>query len=70
MFTASNLYGQLLFSTIGAGAFLYGKKQQRLRPSLLGVALMVSPYFFSETWMVYLIGAILTAALFLGREES
>ena len=68
MFTASNLYGQLLFGTIGTGAFIYGKKQSQLKPCLLGLALMVSPYFFSETWAVYLLGTILTAALFLGRE--
>lgn len=69
MFTSSNLFGQLLFSTIGAGAFLYGRKQSLLKPSLLGVALMAFPYFLSETWMIYLVGTILTAALFFFRDQ-
>ncbi len=68
MFTSSNLFGQLLFSTIGFGAFLYGKKQCRLKSALLGVALMAFPYFLSETWMVYLLGSTLTAALFFFRD--
>ena len=68
MFTSSNLFGQLLFGTIGVAAFLYGKKQALLKTSLIAVALLAYPYFVSETWLLYLIGTILTAALFLFRD--
>ncbi len=68
MFTSSNLFGQLLFSSIGVGAFLYGKKQSLLKTSLIGVALMAYPYFVSETLPLYLVGTVLTAALFLFRD--
>lgn len=65
MFTASNLFAQLLFGAIGAAAFLYGKKTSALKPMLIGIALMGFPYFLSETWMLYLIGGGLTALLFV-----
>jgi hypothetical protein len=67
-FTASNLFGQILFGSIGMGAFIYGKKAELLRPILIGIVLMAYPYFVPATWMLYTIGVLLTAALFVFRE--
>jgi hypothetical protein len=68
MFTLPNLIGGFLFSAIGFVAFIYGKKMSLLRPTLLGIALMVYPYFCVSTWLLYGIGTLLTAALFLFKE--
>ncbi len=68
MFTASNLFGQILFGAIGMGAFVYGKKAAQFRPMLIGVALMAFPYFIGETWILYTVGTLLTGGLFFFRE--
>jgi len=68
MFSAPNLIGNFLFSGIGFIAFVYGKKMTLWKPMAIGLALMIFPYFFSDTWLLYGIGAALTAALFLFRD--
>ncbi|MFH0772648.1 MAG: hypothetical protein V1933_08540 [Candidatus Omnitrophota bacterium] len=56
-----------IFGAIGFVAFVYGKRNTLLRTMIIGIALMVYPYFFSETLAVYLIGIALTAALYFWR---
>ena len=58
----------ILFGAIGAGYFLYGKRQQEGVPMFCGFALMVFPYFVSSAWMLFLIGAALMAVPFLFRD--
>jgi hypothetical protein len=62
------LFGTILFSAIGMGAFVYGKKSGQWKPVLLGVVLMIYPYIVPETWALYAVGAALTAALFVFRD--
>jgi len=38
----------IVFSSIGLGFFIYGKKQHRLIPLISGLALMVLPYFIDS----------------------
>jgi hypothetical protein len=64
-FTAANLFGQILFGAIGLAAFIYGRKQSSFKAMLLGVAIMAYPYFVAETWLLYTIGGVLTALLFI-----
>ena len=66
-FTTANLLGQILFEAIGMGAFVYGKKQSAFKALILGIALMAFPYFVPDTLMLYTIGTVLTACLFLFR---
>jgi hypothetical protein len=66
--TAANLFGQILFGAIGLGAFIYGKKQSSFKAMLLGVAISAYPYFVAETWLLYMIGIVLTALLFVWRD--
>ena len=66
--SAATLFAGLLFGAVGMGAFAYGRKQRRALPFLIGVALMVYPYFFDDAWLLYGIGAVLIAALFMFRE--
>jgi hypothetical protein len=52
-----------LFGLIGTAVFLYGRRQRRAAPTLVGVALMVYPYFVSSTLGVVGVGALLLAGL-------
>jgi hypothetical protein len=51
------LFWGLLFSSIGLGYFIYGKRQHAPVPLVCGLALMVFPYFVSSAWTVVLVGA-------------
>jgi len=58
----------ILFGIIGWYAFMYGWKQKSIRPSIIGIVLMVYPYFVSNAYFAFAIGIALTAALFFWRE--
>ena len=66
--SAAELFAAILFSTIGFAAFVYGKKSMRVGSMVLGVALMVYPYFISELWLVYALGCALCVALYVWRD--
>lgn len=65
MLTPENLLASMIFGAFGLGAFIYGKKNALLKPMLLGLALMVYPYFVENTLMLYGVGIALTVGLFL-----
>ena len=54
----------ILFGAVGFAAFLYGKRLVLPRPMIIGVILMVYPYFVSQAWLLYGIGTLLTIGLF------
>ncbi|HQR60606.1 MAG TPA: hypothetical protein PLH03_04485 [Methylophilaceae bacterium] len=62
------LFAIVMFGIVGFAAFRYGKKNGRLNPMLLGVGLMVYPYFISQIWLLYVIGCVLCAALYFLRD--
>jgi len=51
----------ILFGSIGAGYFIYGKKQRQVVPLLTGLALCVYPYFISHGYAIVVVGLVLTA---------
>ena len=51
----------LLFGSIGLGFFVYGKKQKAVVPMVCGLALMIFPYFVSNTIVLVASGAMLIA---------
>lgn len=57
----------LLFSTIGLGFFMYGKKQHALVPLACGLVLMIYPYFMSNAIVLVVIGLVLIAITYLVR---
>lgn len=57
--TAQLLLG-VLFSSIGLGYFIYGKKQKVTVPWVCGLALMIFPYFVGNTTMLTTIGILLS----------
>ena len=49
----------MAFGTIGLAFFVYGKKQSAIAPLACGLALMVFPYFLTNTILLIAIGVIL-----------
>ena len=57
MDTSQLLLG-VLFSSIGLGYFIYGKKQKVIVPFICGLILMIFPYFIENTWLIMLVGSV------------
>ena len=51
----------VLFSSIGLGYFIYGKKQKVTVPFIVGLVLMVFPYFIESNALLGGIGILLSA---------
>jgi hypothetical protein len=66
MDVASLLWG-VLFSSIGVGYFIYGRKQQQLVPLLCGIGLMGFTFFVSNNWVLVSIGVGLMAVPYFFR---
>ena len=64
---ASLLFWGLIFSSIGIGFFVYGKKQQAIVPLLCGLALMIFPYFVSNVIVLVVVGVALMAIPYFVR---
>ena len=60
MSTATLILG-ILFSAIGCGYLVYGRKQRRAVPFVVGVFLLVLPAVVSNAWAEAGVGAILVA---------
>lgn len=63
------IFGMLLFSFLGMAAYWYGKRMQKTTSKWLGVALMFYPYAVTQTWLLYLVGAVLCAAVLWDRKN-
>lgn len=66
MNTGELLWG-LLFSSVGLGYFIYGRRQHKTIPLLSGLALMVYPYFMPNTVALLIVGAIFVAVPYFLR---
>ena len=55
----------ILAGAIGAGYFIYGKRQTRIVPMVAGILLCVYPYFTDSVVWLLVIGVPLRAAPFL-----
>ena len=66
--TLWSIVGGLIFSGIGFLALKHGRKHGRFNFMLIGAALMVYPYFVPGTAMIFLVGSVLSAALYFSRE--
>jgi hypothetical protein len=61
MGSAAGLLWGVFFSSLGLGYFMYGKKQKAAVPFACGVALMLYPYFVTNTIMLVVVGVTLAA---------
>ena len=66
MSTALLLWG-VVFSSIGLGYFVYGKRQRAPVPLVVGLALMTYPYFIGDPWLLVGVGTALTAVPYFVR---
>ncbi|WP_173910134.1 amino acid transport protein [Acinetobacter sp. Marseille-Q1618] len=48
----------VLFSSIGLGYFIYGKKQQHTMALVCGIVLMVYPYFIENITLLIVVGIV------------
>ena len=55
------LLGSILFGIVGYVVFRRGRRLQRTGLNRVGIALMVYPYAISETWLLWAVGALLSA---------
>ena len=56
---ATQLFLGVIFSSIGLGYFMYGKKQKMTIPLACGLILMIYPYFIESTALLSVVGVIL-----------
>ncbi len=63
----SLLLWSLLFSSIGLGYFIYGKRQKAVVPLFCGLGLMIYPYFVSNTLLLVAIGVALMVLAYFVR---
>ncbi len=57
---ATQLFLGVIFSSIGLGYFMYGKKQKMTVPLVCGLVLMLFTYFIDSNTVVGIIGVILS----------
>ncbi|MCH7289947.1 MULTISPECIES: hypothetical protein [Acinetobacter] len=57
---ATQLFLGVIFSSIGLGYFMYGKKQKMTVPLVCGLVLMLFTYFIDSTAMISIIGVVLS----------
>ena len=57
---STQLFLGVIFSSIGLGYFLYGKKQKMTVPFVVGLVLMVFPYFIESNFLLSGIGIVLS----------
>lgn len=55
----------VLFGSIGMGYFVYGKKQGNTVTLVVGLGLMVFPYFVTNILATVLVGVLLLAVPFI-----
>ena len=59
MESTSVLLWGMVFGSIGLGFFIYGKKQKVIVPLLVGIALMIYPYFIADLTLLIIVGVVL-----------
>jgi hypothetical protein len=63
-----NIIGGIIFGIVGWYAFIHGKREKSIRPMVIGIILMVYPYFVPNALLSLAIGLGLCAALYFWRE--
>jgi hypothetical protein len=66
-FTPGVIIAGIIFGTFGLYAFGRGKKRQNFWLMIIGVALMVFPYFVRETLPTIIVGSLLCVAFYYKR---
>ena len=64
---AYKLAASFFFGLVGFSCFIYGKKTSKATPMLIGVVLMIYPYFVTSLLLLCSIGVALIIALFVAH---
>jgi hypothetical protein len=64
----ASLIISMIFSTIGTGFFIYGRKQGKFVPLMVGIVLGVYPYFVPDITLMILVGLVLAFIPYLFRD--
>jgi len=65
----SMLIFSVIFGSIGFGYIVYGRKQQKPIPLVVGLCLCAFPYFIPDPYAMATVGTILTITPWLLRER-
>ena len=65
--STAGLFWGLIFGSLGAGYFIYGKKQGAIVPLVCGIVLCIFPYFVANTLLLVLIGVVVAAIPYFVR---
>ena len=65
MFNTATLLSSLFWGSIGAGYFIYGKRQRSFVPMIGGVLLIAASYFAGSVLQMSLICALIITAIHL-----
>jgi hypothetical protein len=65
LFDTNYLFASLIWGSVGAGYFIYGKKQGEFAPLAGGVLMIVASYFVSSALLMSLISIALMVAVYL-----
>ena len=58
------IVGTIVFGIVGLVAWRHGRRAALPKPKWLGMALMLYPYATPQTWLMYLVGAVLCVWLY------
>ena len=61
----STLFIGMIISTVGVGYMMYGRRQSKLVPVIVGVVLCIYPYFVEDWVWLTVIGVPLLVAPFV-----
>ena len=61
------LFFAIVFSFIGFGFFIYGKRQKAVIPLIVGIALFIFPYFVEDVLLMIVVGVGLMAIPYFVR---
>ena len=69
-FDMASIVASSMIGLVGFALFLYGKKQQRFPQLIVGVALMVYPYFVPSAALMVVIAVVLIFLLWLAVQRG
>ncbi len=64
------IFAIIVFSIIGLAAFRAGKRDAEWKPMVIGMVLMLFPYFISDALWLWVIGGALTLGWFMAASPK
>jgi hypothetical protein len=68
--STTGLMLSLAIGAVGAGLFIYGKKQQRWPQMAGGILLSIYPYFIPNLWVMGAIAVLIIAGVWIAVRQG